>query len=85
MAGCHELALTPARLLVATAPTVLSDSEIERFVRRDIRMIVTRWHELEPALAAAYKSAALDARRLIEAAVAEANPEFLKTMRGWRP
>jgi len=77
--GPNELHLIPLRLLTATH--ALTDSELQQLVQRDVRMILTRWPELRPALAAAYEDAEPDAKRFLEGAVTETDPTFLQTMR----
>jgi hypothetical protein len=79
--GLSEPSLTPLRLHVATRSSALADSEIQQFVQRDIRMILTRWKELKPALIATYKDAAPEPKRFLEAAVADIDPSFLPTLR----
>ena len=78
--GPSEIALTPLRLHVATRSNALTDSDVQRFVQRDVRMILTRWHELKPALIATYKDAAPDAKRFLESVVADIDPSFLSNM-----
>jgi len=58
-----------------------ADNDIQRFLERDVRMILRRWPELKPALVAAYQDADPRAKRLLEGAVAENDPAFLPTMR----
>ena len=79
--GPNELHLLPLRLFIATHSNALSDSDITELVQRDVRMILTRWPELRPALAAAYKDAAPNAKRFLEDAVAAIDPAFLQTIR----
>ena len=62
--GLSELPLTPLRLHVATHSTALADSEdASDLSNATFRMILTRWHELKPALIATYKDAAPEAKR----------------------
>jgi hypothetical protein len=82
--GSNELHLIPLRLFTTTHSNALTDSELQQLVQRDVRMILTRWPELRPALVAAYEDAEPDARRFLEGAVAETDPTFLQTMRANR-
>jgi hypothetical protein len=79
--GPNELSLLPLRLFIATHSNALADSDMPGLVRRDVRMILTRWPDLRPALAAAYKDAVPDAKRLLDSAVTETDPAFLRAMR----
>jgi hypothetical protein len=79
--GPNQLHLIPLRLLTATHSNALTDSDLQQLVQRDVRMILTRWPELRPALAAAYENAEPDAKRFLEGAVTETDPTFLQTMR----
>src|SRR5262249_40175426 len=75
--GPSEISLTPLRLHVAASSNALTDSDVQRFVQRDVRMILTRWDELKPALIAIYKDAAPDAKRFLESAIADVDSSFL--------
>src|SRR5262249_24565424 len=79
--GPNEISLAPLRLRVATSSSALAATDVQRFVQRDVRMILTRWHELKPALIATYKDASPDAKRFLESAVADIDPSFLPNMR----
>jgi hypothetical protein len=79
--GPNELSLVPLRLRVATNSSVLGDSEIQQFVRRDVRMILTRWPDLKDALIGAYRAALPDARAFIEDAVSQVDRDFIKAIR----
>jgi hypothetical protein len=79
--GPNELYLIPLRLLTATHSDALADSDLQQLVQRDVRMILTRWPKLRPALTAAYKDAEPDAKRFLEGAVAQTDATFLRAMR----
>jgi hypothetical protein len=79
--GPNEPHLIPLRLLTATHSNALTDSDLQQLVQRDVRMSLTRWPELRPALAAVYEGAEPDGRRFLEGAVTETDPTFLQTMR----
>ena len=79
--GANESYLMPLRLSTAARSDVLTDSDIQQFVQRDVRMILTRWPQLRLALIAAYKDARPDAKEIIEGAVIQTDAKFLETMR----
>jgi hypothetical protein len=79
--GPNEIHLIPLRLFTATHSNALTDDDVQRLVQREVRMILTRWPELKPALPAAYDNADLEAKRFLERAVADADPAFLRTLR----
>jgi len=79
--GPNEIYLTPLRLFAATRSSALTDGDIQRLVQRDVRMILTRWPEVKPALPAAYQNAEPEAKRFLERAVTDADPSFLETLR----
>jgi hypothetical protein len=79
--GLNEIELVPLRLVAATRANALSDTDVQRFVQRDVRMILTRWPELKPTLIAAYGNAAPATKRFLEAAAAETDPGFVQAMR----
>jgi hypothetical protein len=79
--GPNELDLIPLRLLTATRSNALSNDEVRQLVRRDIRMILTHWPELRPALGAAYEAAGPDARHFLGTTIAGADSTFLQTLR----
>jgi hypothetical protein len=74
-----ELRLMPLRLLVAARSQLLSDAEIQEFVRRDLRLLLTR--QQKPAVTEAYQHASPDGRRFIEQALDEIDPTFLASLR----
>jgi hypothetical protein len=78
--GPNESYLTPLRLFTADHSDVLSDSDIQRFVQRDVGMILTRWPQLRPALITAYKDARPDTKKIIEGSVIQTDARFLETM-----
>jgi hypothetical protein len=79
--GPNERSLVPLRLFLATHSDALADSDMPGLVRRDVRIILTSWPDLRPAIAAAYRDAVPNAKRLLESAVTEADPAFLRVMR----
>jgi hypothetical protein len=79
--GPNEAYLIPLRLLAATQSGTLTDGDLVQLVQRDVRNILTLWPGLRAALIAAYKDARPNAKRIIESAVAQTEPNFLATMR----
>jgi hypothetical protein len=83
--GPNETGLVPLRLFAAIRQGVLADSELQRFVQRDIRMVLTQWSQLKYALIAAYRVADPPTKRFIENAVTETDPAFVQIMRSGGP
>jgi hypothetical protein len=79
--GPSETSLIPLRLLVAARSTALTDSDVQQFARRDIRMILLRMPALKPAIQAAYHEANSANKRTIESAVNELDPAFAQQLR----
>ena len=79
--GPSEVGLLPLRLLTAIRPGALPDGDIQSFVQRDVRMILTRWPELKPAVIAAYRVADPATKRFLEGAAAETDAAFAQILR----
>jgi hypothetical protein len=79
--GPNEVGLLPLRLVTAIRPGPFSDSDIQSFVQRDVRMILTRWPELKPAVIAAYRVADPATKRFLEGAAAETDAAFAQILR----
>jgi hypothetical protein len=79
--GTNETTLMPLRLFLSLASQMLVDTELQEMVRRDIHIIMTRKPELKPALTTAYKNASLANKSFAEAAINEADPAFLASIR----
>jgi hypothetical protein len=79
--GLNETALLPLRLIVSLQ-SVDNDPDIKQFLERDVRMILSRWGELKPALIASYQASSPRGKQLLEAAVAASDPSFLQALRG---
>src|SRR5262245_28724034 len=77
--GPNEDGLVPMRLIAATHAGVLTGEDVRHLVRRDVRLILTRWTDLRAALLSAYRAASSDAKTLLEGMVAETDPRFLQT------
>ena len=80
--GPNQVELLPLRLLAATRPRAFSDGDIQSFMQRDVRMILTRWPEFKPALVAVYRAADPATKRFLEAAAVETDAAFSQTLRG---
>jgi hypothetical protein len=79
--GANEIALIPLRLLVATCLDEINDAELQSLVTREIKLIVTRYQELKPAILAAYQSASPNGKRFIEMTVADLDNGLMATIR----
>jgi hypothetical protein len=79
--GPSETSLIPMRLLVAARSATLNDSDVQQFVRRDIRLILLRLSTLKPAIQAAYHEANSTNKRIIESAVNDVDPAFAELLR----
>jgi hypothetical protein len=79
--GPSETSLIPMRLLVAARSASLNDSDVQQFVRRDIRLILLRIPELKPAIQIAYRVATSANKQIIEKAVNEVDPGFVESLR----
>jgi hypothetical protein len=78
--GPSEIELIPLRLRIAVTSGALTDDDIRLMVRRDIRLIATRYPELKPALLAAYADALPTAKPVLDEAVKELDPALLSAM-----
>ena len=78
--GPTEFALAPARLLVSARIT--ADEELQEQIQSEIQRIILKRSDLKLAIAAAYKSAIPQTRQIFEAALLEADPDFLDSIRG---
>jgi hypothetical protein len=79
--GPNEIYLVPLRLFVSVSSQALEDVELQEMVRRDIRLIITRKPDLKEFLISAYENASATNRKIIENAVAEVDPQFLRSIR----
>jgi hypothetical protein len=74
-----EETLISLRLSVATRSEAIADTEMQEFVRRDLRLLLSR--QRKSAVAEAYAGASPAGRRLIEGAVGEIDPSSLGLLR----
>ena len=77
--GPSDEALMPLRLRVAAASEAVGDTEVQEFVRRDLRLLWTR--QRKSAVAEAYDGASPAGKRVIEGAVQEIDPSGLGSLR----
>jgi len=77
--GPNEAPLMPLRLSVATRSEAVGDTEVQEFVRRDLRLLLAR--QRNSAVAEAYNAASPAGKRLIEGAVQEIDPSGLSSLR----
>jgi hypothetical protein len=77
--GPSEETLMPLRLGVATRSDAVGDTEVQEFVRRDLRLLLAK--QRKSAVAEAYAGASPAGRRLIEGTVAEIDPSGLGLLR----
>jgi hypothetical protein len=79
--GPSETSLIPMRLVVAAQSNALNDTDVQQFVRRDIRLVLLRVPDLKPAIQSAYREATSANRRIIESAVNDLDPTFVELLR----
>ena len=77
----NDVAIIPTRLLTASRSAAIADPELRDLVGREVQTIVTRRPDLKSALIDAYRQASPEARRLIEAKVAELNRNLAAEIR----
>jgi len=78
--GPNEIALMPLRLLLAVRSSAIFDEEVQSLVPLDIQRLIMLRPDLKPAIALAYKNALPKGREIIEAALKDADPDFLATL-----
>ena len=69
------------RLMIAARSGVSADQELRPLVGNEIRLVLTRWPELKPAVVAAYEEASPAARTLFEDSVRVEDPKLLEAAR----
>ncbi len=77
--GPNEISLMPVRLLLAVRSSAISDDEVQSLVPMDVQHIAQR-PDLKPSIALAYTKALPKGREIIEAALKDTDPSFLKTI-----
>ena len=78
--GPNEISLMPLRLLLAVKFGAIFDEEVQSLVPLDIQQIIMQRPDWKPGIVLAYNNAILKGRKIIEAALKEADPNFLATM-----
>lgn len=81
----NAVELAPWRIERAASSTALSEPTIQDLVRSDIRRVVTRRPQLEPAIVAAYRNASPQNRGLLEALAADVDAGFAQRLRASAP
>ena len=76
--GPNEFALAPVRLSVAAR--VAADDELQEQIQSEIQRVILKRPDLKGAIAAAYKAALPRSREIFEAALLNADPDFLATI-----
>ncbi len=81
--GTNDLALVPLRMAVAAR--LATDADLRSLFELEVQKVVS-WHpELRPALAAAYRNAAPEGRKAIEAMLGQAEPALLESLKSGKP
>ena len=81
--GPNEFALAPVRLSVAAR--VAADEELQEQIQSEIQRVTLKRPDLKGAIAAAYKIAIPRSREIFEAALLNADPDFLATIDSPQP
>lgn len=82
----NELNLIPLRLSVALGTdAAVNEPELQDLIRRDLKVAVTAWPALQPAVVAAFQSASAHGRTFAESTISELDPSYLQKMRTRRP
>ena len=81
----YSLDLTPLRLSMATRGNALRDADLRQFVEQDLQMIFAGQPELRPAVIAAYATASIEGKHLIESVAEQADPSFLASLQKQTP
>jgi hypothetical protein len=79
--GANEADLIALRLPLAVRSDALDDSDFQRLVSHDIRIIVTHKPELKPVIATAYREASPIGQKLLEETLQEIDPALLAMLR----
>ena len=75
----NESRLLPLRLLIAARSNAIEDSDVQQFVRRDLRLLMAQ--RQKPAVIEAYQSASPEGKRFIEQALGEIDPTYVGSLR----
>jgi hypothetical protein len=81
----NELSIIAPRLIVTAHLGGPPDPELSDLLEAEIRKIITQRPALTPAIAAAYRTAAPEAKRVFESTLSELDPALLKKLQGSAP
>ena len=81
----YNQALTPLRLSVATRGNAVHDAELRQLVEQDLQIILASKPNLRPAVLAAYATASVEGKHLIESVAQETDPAFLMQLQKKTP
>jgi hypothetical protein len=75
-----DVNLIPARLALVAASTAMADAELKSLASGDIRLILTRYPDLKPALASAYRRGSADGKVFISEVAQSIDPGFAASL-----
>ena len=78
--GPSSEALVAKRLAAVTSGYSLNDPDLQELARGDVRLILTRYPNLKPALISAYRGAAPAGKQFIEQNVKNIDPTFVASL-----
>jgi hypothetical protein len=81
----NELSIIAPRLIVAAHLSGPPDPEFSDLLEAEIRKIITQRPALAPAIAAAYRTASPEAKRVFESTLTELDPALLKNLQSSAP
>lgn len=76
--GPSDQALIPLRLRLAILPDAINDFEMQQFIARDLRFLISR--KQKSMIADAYSTASAAGKRLIEQTIKDIDPSFLGSL-----
>ncbi len=80
-----DLAIAPLRLERAITSSALLDTDIQEFVKSDLRLILANRPQLQPAIIAAYRAAPPRNQSVFEALAVEVDSTFGQSLRSGAP
>jgi hypothetical protein len=81
LTSAADIALIPARLGVISASVAIADADLKNLARGDIRLILTRRPDLQPAIASAYRRGSPDGKAYIAEVVRSLDPGFAASLK----
>jgi len=81
----NELSIIAPRLILTAQLSGLPDPELNDLLEAEIRKIITQRPALAPAIAAAYRTASPEAKRVFESTLSELDPALLKNLQSSAP